>query len=703
MMEIINKLSANKYCKTPTEIALEEISSTRPPLKISTLEYSKTKRMIRQSNGTKIHWNEDITPYLPPVMEALDSPLVREVVVAKPSRTGGTVVAENYALKMMEYGPAGDIMWYLAGPKEVSSYADRVFKELFEDHDGVSRKIGSGVGDNKLTMKKIGGYKIELLAMSAQTTTNRQAVFIVLDEPDSYNKKFNSNFLDQARQRGSMLGNQRKVYACAHPDVGWSGGISQAWLQSSMGIFVMPCADCGDYASPYPTKHWDNVPRYRLHYKKLDPQSPIGERLKVAGETASMQCPSCGSCLNDEQRASMVKLGEFMHYGQKLDVRAGIIGDADHNETMGFWIHILMAPKKSLSSLARDMEGAVEHYERTGKTQKIKQVMVRTFGEVFESASDLVGLDARSLKKRTEDNAVVSVDEGKYKEYKMGVAPDWVKFITAAVDVGGDKFDVLIRGWDLERRSCLIDRFTIRQREHSDGVFRDIKPSKVQDDSNVLESQVIDRLIPMQSDPSKALPIAVTFIDCSDGNYTWNGYEFVRRMDHKRWGTWRKVRAIKGATTPTAPHLSPVPRKINKDNEGNEVEPVVTLHMIGVYGIKEDLLDTLAIEDGSPGQCYFAKDTPDHAFNEFFNETLIEGKWVRNGANETFDLYVYTEAARTMLEPDREDRDWEEGYEPIWAYKIDLTEKDEEPEEDAPSSESKKTSIFDDFSSLNNG
>ena len=38
-------------------------------------------------------------------------------------------------------------------------------------------------------------------------------------------------------------------------------------------------------------------------------------------------------------------------------------------------------------------------------------------------------------------------------------------------------------------------------------------------------------------------------IDASDGNVTWRAYEFARRMDRKRWGAWRKVRCIKGATT----------------------------------------------------------------------------------------------------------------------------------------------------------
>jgi phage terminase large subunit GpA-like protein len=678
LAERARKLASFEYCQDPIDIAERSLGRLLPRENIPTLSYSQQHRVIRKPDGTKAQWSLDLTPYLAPIMDAHDDPEVLEIIVPKPGRCGGTVVAENHALKMMEFGPTGDIMWYLAGPEEVRSYADRVLAPIFEDHEGVQRRIGGGKSDNNKTRKRLGGQTFELMVMSKKTTTNRQARYIVFDEPDSYHKDFRSGFLEQGRQRQRMLGNDRKIYACAHPDVGWSGGIAAAWSGSSQGIFVMQCPECQGHASPYPTKYWPEVARFKLHYVKSPENTPLSTRLAVAERTAGIMCPHCGSVLDEIQRAAMVEEGAYMHRGQEIDLKAGIIGTPDPNRTWGFWIHVLMSKQVGLGELARELEGALEHKERTGKTDKLRQVLVRTFGEAFEGAGDVEGLDARRLKKRTEELAKDAEPVG----YRMGTVPDGVLFLTAAVDVGGNKFDLLVRGWDAERRSWLIDRRTIRQRRDG-AVMRDLAPSKVQEDWSVLEAE-IDRIYPLQRDPGKALPVAVMTIDASDGNVTWKAYEFARRMDRKRWKAWRKVRCIKGSTNTKADPLPPKATDISKDSEGKAVEPVVTLHVLGVHKLKEDTLQDLGIEDGSPGQCYFASDTPDRAFQELFNEPLIEGTFVRNGPNETLDLYAYTEAARLMLQPDRKDIRWDvPSTRPIWAQPVSLQPEGGDPLDDA--------------------
>lgn len=696
-------LSQDAFCKRPEEIALAELHRLLPKAPISTLEYAKTKRWVRKPDGSKTRWSPRFAPFAPAIMEALDNPEIPEVIVPKPSRCGGTMIVECHALKCLEYGPVGDIGWYLAGPEEVRSYADRVIEPMFEDHEGVAEQIGKRPSDNKKTFKRVGGQVFELLVMGKKTTTNRQFRLAVIDEPDTYSKEFRSNWLDQMRQRQRALGTDRKLYACAHADIGWTGGIAQGWVQSNQGIAIMQCAECGKHASPYPTKYWPDVPRFRLTYEKAPDGAAITERLALARQTARMACPHCGCALTNEQRVEMAQAVQFMHKGQALDIEAGIIGEPDANQTWGFWIHVLISPQVGLADLASELEAALEHKERTGKTDKLKQVLIRTFGEVFEGAGDVSGLDAQSLKKRTLEMAEA---EQAPVGYRMGTVPKGVLFLTAAVDVGGAKFDLLVRGWDRHRRSWLIDRRTIRQR--TDGsVQRDIAPGKVQDDWLVLEPE-IDRLYPMQDDPGRALPVAVMTIDASDGNVTWKAYEFARRMDRKRWGAWRKVRCIKGHTSKKADPLPATATNISKDSEGKPVEPVVTLHVLGVHKLKEDALADLAIADGSPGQCFFARNTPDKAFEELFNEPLIDGEFVRNGPNETLDLYAYTEAGRLMLQPDRDTICWDDpGSRPVWARPVSLKPKGGDSSTEAKAAPQTKTeqppkpSLLDRFDALN--
>lgn len=669
LAERADLLANHAFCQSPAAIAAKFADRLLPRESITTLDWSLSHRIIRKPDGTNTNWSLDLTPYLAPIMDALDNPEILEVVVPKPGRCGGTVVAENHALKRLDSGPSGDVMWYLAGPEEVRSYADRVLAPLFEDHTAIASRIGGGKSDNNKTRKRVAGQTFELMVMSGKTTTNRQGAFIVFDEPDSYSRDYRSNFLEQGRQRQRMLGNDRKIYACAHPDIGWSGGISAGWVLSTQGIFVMQCPHCDGFASPYPTKYWQEVPRFRLSYTKAPEGTPVDQRLSLAEKTAAMGCPHCGVGLDEDERREMVAKGAYMHKGQELDIKAGIIGEPDSNRTWGFWIHVLMAPQVGMGELARELEGAIEHKERTGKSAKLKQVMVRTFGEVFEGAGDAAGLDARALRKRTRELADA---EAERVSYRMGTVPRGPLFLTLAVDVGGAKFDILVKGWDQQRRSWLIERRTIRQRMHDDGVLRDIAPGKVQDDWNVLIEE-LDRLYPLQSNPGMALPIAVMTVDASDGNVTWSAYEFARRMDHKRWGAWRRVRCIKGSTSAKAEPLPATPTHIAKDSEGKRIEPVVTLHVLGVHRLKQAVVEDLAIDDLGPGQCFFAADTPDKAFDELFNEVEIEGKWVRNGPNETLDLKAYSEAGRLMLQPDREGIQWgNPAKRPVWAQPVSL-------------------------------
>ena len=718
--ETARLIASDGYCANVCELALSELHRLEPPRKISTLDYSQEFRVFRKSDGTKVKWELNKAPWAADVMAALDNPKVREVVLVKPARCGGTVIAENHALKMAQFGPSGRILWYVASPGGLKTYASGEFKNIFEDHDGVAEKITAkfGKSGNTATRKVIGATRITLMVMSETTTTAQEGEFIVFDETDTMHRDFSSNFLQQARQRGRQIGSIRKVYACSHPDIGWSGGISQAWLQSSQGIGILQCACCGEYASPYPTKHWPDVPRFKLHYQSSPEKTPLSKRLKLAAETAAMLCPNSGCMLNEQDRTLMLAGEQFLHRGQGFDVKSGITGEPDVTETMGFWEHALMVPQVKLSELARDMEAAIEHHQRTGRSDIIKQVLVRTFGEAFESAADVSGLNASSLKKRARGG----VDDGAIPiGYRMGEIPDGVLFVTAAVDPGGKKFDYMLIGWDLHRRRYVIDRKTIKTRRDGD-LDIDIRPTKVQDDWNVLVSQVIDRKLPFKSDPSKFLPVAVTVIDSGDGNATPYAYEFARRMDGKHWGErkWRKVRCIKGASSPNAPQLSPSPLIISKDDNGKPIMPVITMHTVGSHSLKQDVLESLAIDDEGAGQWFFPIDFPDDAFEEFFNEPLIEGKFVRkstNAPNESLDLGGYNEAARQMLEPDRTAIRWDQSRMPqgqkwtpmdmpAWARPISLTEEGGDPAAagklDKPEAVQQKN-IFEQFDELNGG
>ncbi len=143
------------------------------------------------------------------------------------------------------------------------------------------------------------------------------------------------------------------------------------------------------------------------------------------------------------------------------------------------------------------------------------------------------------------------------------------------------------------------------------------------------------------------------------------------------------------------PALPEAPTRIDKDERGQQVEPVLMEYRLGVDALKAQTLERLATADGEPGCCRFPREIEPHYLEEYFGETLIDGKWVRSGPNETLDLHGYAEAGRQLLAPDRAEIDWKNSR-PVWATPISLSKQAEEA---APA---EGPSIFDAFAALNN-
>lgn len=692
----IEALAARSFLKKPRELLENGISLVKPPENISTVECSEQYRYISvpKGNGKQL-WSRSLTPYNVGPMDALDNPKVQEVVMPKPARSGGTVVFENYAFKLMRFGPMVDIGWYLKSDSEVQAYADGGFASLFDLHSEVKEKIGKSRTDNRTDHKVISGRKFDLLPANPTKMTNRQWGFMVGDEIDTYQPRICASFLQQARIRGRALGSNRKVGMASHPDRGWSTGIASAWITTSRGIYVMPCAECGHWASPYPTKFWKDVPRYRLFYQKAEAGTEHDVRVELAKETACMACPHCSYPLDDEQRHAMVDLGQWMHRGQTLDAQLGICGEAEENESMGFWVHGLMSKMVTNAELARDLEEALITYETTRKILQLREVVAKVFGEVFEGTGKSSNMDGEALHKRRETAS--KRGEG----FEIGTVPDSVKFLTQSIDVGHSKFDIGLWGWDEESRSWMIDRVTIKQRVWPDGIARDIRPAERLEDWMVL-APYIDRKLPLASNPEQGIPIAITCIDTGDGNVTWKAYEFIRRMDDRRWGDFRAVKAIKGATSAKAPEVPPSGTPIAKDQDGKEVKPVIRMFSLGVHKLKEQAVERIGVDDDGPGQCRFADGISRRHMDEFFGERLIGGEWDRSGDNESLDLFAYAEAGRVMMMPDRKDIRWDvPGKRPIWARPVPLYSEGGDPDRPAPIKKAPKNDMLSRFAALN--
>ncbi|MAC56925.1 MAG: hypothetical protein CMH85_01305 [Novosphingobium sp.] len=680
----IEELASGDCFVDPFDLMAEAIELLSPPEAISTVECAeKYRKLPGPEDGAVIPYDRWFTPYNIGPMNALDDEACNLLVMVKPSRSGGTAIMENYVFKRIKFGPMTHIAWVLNSDEAVTSYCRNVVKPMFELNTDLQARVGTGRGDDTDAFKRVRGYPVEWLSAKDSTFRNRQPGVMVWDESDGAAKRWAASPRVQIEGRQKLLGNRKKGAILSHADLGWKAGVAAEFEDTSRGIFVMQCVHCLGHAAAYATKFWSGVPQFEMAWQDV-PDAPTDERLDMAEQTAALYCPHCNEPISDEDRRKMVDaavtgggnaVDGWMHRGQSLDPEAGVIGEPEPNAARGFWVHGTMLKTESLAKLARAWQAALIHYERTRDPKKLKEFMSKQLGEIFEGAATLSGLNAEKIVQRGRDDA---------SGYDRGVVPDEVKFITASVDTGGRKFDVLFKGYDLEGRSWVIDRMTIRQRRHADGTMRDLHLSKVLDDWFVLVDEVIERRFPLASDPNMVLPVAVTCIDAGDGNVTWLAREFARRCmtAGHAWGKWSKVRLIKGASG-KRPAVPDAPRAVTKDDEGRKVDPVVYEYTLGADALKDQAYERLAIEDDGPGACYFYRGFEKRYADEYFGEAKVDGKWVRSGPNEQLDLDGYCEAGRQILKPDRADIKWHEGKLPPWAKPIPLMPKGGDPSTEA--------------------
>lgn len=652
----LERLASGFYFAEPLGIALQSSVLLTPPEQISTTNCAATYRYLRNAEGGERLWDPALTPYVCGIQDALDNPKVAMVAVSGPARSGKTTAFENHLFKRLKFGPLTDTIFYMP-PAALDEYLDNTVAPLFELHPDISSKIGTGRSDNKRDFKKVAGKFINWLPAQPGKIVAKQAPLIGADETDIMTKKLRSNIVQQITMRQRAFGSLGKGYVASHCDAGWNDGIASIWLESNRGEWWWPCPDCKHWSSPCPKAE------HRMVLNIDMPKHLSGDELmQHVAKNAGLVCPHCGSLIDNAEKKAMNAAGIWLFDGQEIDVATGkVTGEPRQSEVWGFWIHGTMSPFVTWQKLAQEVAAAIAFYRRTLKRDRLKEVTAKALGEVDQG--DAGGAqDFGALKKRAEGAG----DEAD-QDVLLGYVPRWARFLTAAVDVGGAKFDVIVIAWGADGESKIVDRFTLVD---IDG--RKLSPGQRQADWLVLREKVMRREYPLAGRPGWFLPIASTGIDAAGvPGVTHKAREFARQMKLAGGPCYGanayKLRLFQGSSKATAPEIGRG-REINVDDKGKPLVPAVTEYTLGVHKLKELTVARLGVEAPGPGYVHLPRDMEHGHIQELTAEVLVDGKWERHGANETFDLKGYAEAVRQLLQPDRPNINWRQP--PVWARPV---------------------------------
>lgn len=644
-------IQRSEFCAEIFSLLRSSFRLLTPPEDISTTQCAEESRYLPGPKGGVRLWSRELTPYIVGIQDALDDLRYTTVAVVGPARSGKSVAGFNHLHKRLMYGPLTDVLWYLPGPEDVDQFVDTEVQTYFDLHPDIFAKIGKRSTDNKRKFKRIAGRSISFNAANPRTVRGRQAPYIVADEPDAYHVRLRSNFKQQLDFRGRSYGRQRKAYICSHADMGWKGGIAPVWKEGTRGVWYWPCPDCSGWSSPCPMAE----SRTTIWYKRLEGVSE-DEYLAAVKESAALQCPHCGSLIGSDKIKSMNGLGVWVFDGQVISKDGEISGQPIESDTASFWIHGTMSPFVTVAELAVEYESALLFFQKTGDDSRLKEVTVKSIGEVYEGADeDAKPVQAEALRKSKSGSG-----------FSVGELPPWSLYLTAAIDPGGSKFDaaVFAHGFDGER--ALVDRFTKTQ--HLDLPLR---PGERAGDWSWIATELLTKVYPFADNPSFGLPVASIAIDTGGvPGVTWNARNFARQclLRHVSGVNGFRIRLLKGSASKTAEIIRP--REINRDDRGRPMDPPVTEYDINVHKMKIAQSRQLRTTVPGPGYWWIAEGFPLSVFEELCAEVLVGNEWERRGPNETWDLGIYAEFCRKMLGPERV-TDWASAA-PPWARRVKI-------------------------------
>lgn len=386
---------------------MTEISKTlRPPPNLTISEWADVERRLSpEASAEPGRWYTSRAEYLRGIMDAVNDPSIRQVVVMSSAQVGKTEFVLNTLGYHIAHDPAPMLVIQPTLSMAQAFSKDRL-APMLRDTPCLKGKVKDprSRDSGNTTLHKVfpNGHCTVAGANSAAGLASRPVRIVLCDEIDRYPPSAGSEGdpVRLAAKRATTFWNS-KLVTVSTPTIKGSSRIEAEYLQSDQREYYVPCHDCGEKQ----TLKWAQV-----RWDKDQPSS------------AHYVCEHCGSIWNDSQRYKAIKVGEWIAHGETQGIA-------------GFWLSGLYSPWIPL-------EQAVREFLEAKKLPETLRVFINTyFGETYE----------------TEGENVKHVDLRDHEYESSEKIDDRVVMITAGIDTQDSYLAVEIVGWCKDEESFSLD------------------------------------------------------------------------------------------------------------------------------------------------------------------------------------------------------------------------------------------------------
>lgn len=248
----------------------------------------------------------DNSPYLRGIMDALDDPTTRLVVVEAGAQTGKTTLGYAWLAHAVAADPAPALVVYPSEDLARSNSATRI-QPLFEDSPTLAPLIPSDRRANwQLLQYRINGATVHLTGgNSPAQVSSRPIRYVLLDEVDKYPPEAlrgEADIVSLAMQRQKTYWNRQAVMISTPTTP--TGLIHRHFQRGDMREYEVPCPKCGAYSR----LRWQNV------------KWPEGRP-----DLAAVHCPECGEAWSEHERRAAVRAGRWKSHRADGEAEAGVV------------------------------------------------------------------------------------------------------------------------------------------------------------------------------------------------------------------------------------------------------------------------------------------------------------------------------------------------------------------------------------------
>lgn len=567
----------------------------QPPPKLSVSEWADKYRVLaRDVSANPGQWRTSAAPYQREIMDKLSDPRVQWVVWMKASQLGATEILTNNVGYFMDQDPSPILVVQPTIEMGRSWSTDRL-DAMLRDSPRLGRLQRNGPrrerGQTILHRTFPGGHLTIVGSKSAASLAMRPIRIVFADEVDRYARSAGKEGdpLSLAVRRTATFWN-RKVYVPSTPTLKGESRIEQLFDESTQHQYYVPCPHCDHYQL---LRKGDRGLPYGLRWDEQHGRP-------VLDWTVEYLCAGCGALIDERFKPAMLARGEWR---------------ATHPErsVIGFHLNALYSP------WMRWVEIVDEFYKAKVDREKLKTFVNTLLAETWEEEAEEA--DGSVLLARAEDY-------GRDPEERPIEVPAYVAFLTAGVDVQGDRLECDVWAWGRGEESALV---------RHEVLWGD--PAKPE----VWEQLVLLLQRPWRHAGGQLLTIRVACVD-SGGHHTDAVYRFTRR----RLGLllW----PVKGVGGPGRAPVTPPARKSKAK---------VKLLTIGTDALKDILFARVKVDKAGPGCIHLPAGISPLWVGQLTAERVVKryenGRPVRryvlpaHARNEALDMYCYALAGLLSL------------------------------------------------------